>query len=374
MSANPETAPPANTSHAERMGWIQKAAHIEGVLIGLRALERAMASSHQANDLGIDEGDHRDAVRSAAELMRRHGFAAPKMPDLRRPVSLLAADAYSNACKAAIWDPDTPAYWYWRLAERAPEAPAILRSALSAEGLAELGWVDDIITTGQHRRDRASAISYLDRFASFIGMFHRHWAIHEMPALDYSALAAEIMDTVADTLPERPAMPVGRVSYANLQGVIDRLNGCLVAVSVPGCSEQAGKAAELGDDVPHEEVDESGMVTNPSDLTVYRGASEVLGDSPDIAPTYKLLTRILTQHPEIRRHKPNKQRLVIHVGDWARFMKAERARDGNDLYVSPDEAAARMAAIPRKAGRQRTASGASALAPHLPANSEYSSG
>ncbi|MCX5676257.1 MAG: hypothetical protein NTX87_14725 [Planctomycetota bacterium] len=84
--------------------------------------------------------------------------------------------------------------------------------------------------------------------------------------------------------------------------------------------DETGKAPSSPTDKP----DKQGMVKKPSDPAAYRAAARICADHHTHAPTIKALRRILDQHPEIRRWKPTKQRLSVHLGDWHKYLETEK--------------------------------------------------
>lgn len=95
------------------------------------------------------------------------------------------------------------------------------------------------------------------------------------------------------------------------------------------------------DDVP----DAEGFVRNPSDETVYRSAYKIIADYPAVAIDIKHLNKILAENPEIRRWKPRKNRLSVHLGDWQRYVdsKSEKTDDGwNDDPAEVEKAKAEV--------------------------------
>ena len=82
--------------------------------------------------------------------------------------------------------------------------------------------------------------------------------------------------------------------------------------------------------------DEYGFVAQPADATEYVPASDVLNDHtpPEGCMTYRQLVAILKKHPEIKRWKPRRNRLSVHVSDWQMFVKKQEANSGG---ADPDE-------------------------------------
>jgi hypothetical protein len=68
------------------------------------------------------------------------------------------------------------------------------------------------------------------------------------------------------------------------------------------------------------------MSTNPArehvsyDPTAYRPAKEFMNGD------YKAINKVLEDNPWIRRRKPNKQRLLIHAGDWQEYIHKKQSR------------------------------------------------
>jgi hypothetical protein len=94
--------------------------------------------------------------------------------------------------------------------------------------------------------------------------------------------------------------------------------------------------AELSDDLSS--PDARGEVRKPVDLSAYESASVVLQDHsiPGVVATHKQLISQLDAHPEIRRHHPRENRLLIHLADWARFKRATESATG-DGWATPSE-------------------------------------
>jgi hypothetical protein len=92
--------------------------------------------------------------------------------------------------------------------------------------------------------------------------------------------------------------------------------------------------------------DEEAYPEPQEDPGAFRPATELLRVSPP--ETYKALSRVLKEHPEIRRRKPSPQRLEVHLGDWYRVVTEEAARDfaaggvGDDTAWLIAEEAARL--------------------------------
>jgi hypothetical protein len=74
----------------------------------------------------------------------------------------------------------------------------------------------------------------------------------------------------------------------------------------------------------------------------YMAATDCL---PDIVPnTHKRLNRILADNPTIRRWHPNPRRLMVHIGDWRRFVR-ERKRQDDAAVERAAEVAAEVSRV-----------------------------
>jgi hypothetical protein len=95
-----------------------------------------------------------------------------------------------------------------------------------------------------------------------------------------------------------------------------------VAGATEPTSDGEGKknAVNLGDG-----PDARGLVADPSDKHAYRAASKIISEHSDVAKNIKALNRILANHSDIRRWKPNNQRLMVHLGDWMMYIDNQKA-------------------------------------------------
>jgi hypothetical protein len=115
-----------------------------------------------------------------------------------------------------------------------------------------------------------------------------------------------------------------------------------------GNEDKAGKSLSA---LAVESVDAAGYVTDPADPSAYLAASEVrLTHTPAaLATTHKRLLAILSKHPDIKRWRPRKNRLSVHLADWLAFVKRETEQlDGDGLLANQFEVEARTAKIRRK--------------------------
>lgn len=74
------------------------------------------------------------------------------------------------------------------------------------------------------------------------------------------------------------------------------------------------------------------------DLRDYTPASALVGTEG--FPTYKRLIAALEAIPDIRTHKPQKQRLFIHAGDWQKMLSERKRMVSDSIAVDPKVAAA----------------------------------
>lgn len=84
-----------------------------------------------------------------------------------------------------------------------------------------------------------------------------------------------------------------------------------------GGEERQDKGAELGPSAP----DANGLVREPADPKAYLPAMELVRACDPLAGRIRNLHSVLDRHPEIRRWKPRKNRLTIHMGDWREYVK-----------------------------------------------------
>ena len=97
--------------------------------------------------------------------------------------------------------------------------------------------------------------------------------------------------------------------------------------------------------------DDTGLVQNPSDRNAYRPASKIIAEHYKLASDDKALRRILQDNPEIRRWKPYRQRLSVHIGDWLDYVDRTAPRPSSksdDWQPDADEIERRKAAIRQK--------------------------
>lgn len=99
-----------------------------------------------------------------------------------------------------------------------------------------------------------------------------------------------------------------------------------------------------------------GKGKEPEDLSAYRPARELC---LDWCKTYPAIGKLLRKNPSIRTRKPSKQRLLVHAGDWAKFVaeeerKASELLDSNSPAVTNllDGMANRKDAIPKDPNRK----------------------
>jgi hypothetical protein len=118
-----------------------------------------------------------------------------------------------------------------------------------------------------------------------------------------------------------PDSLVMRVRENRASDLIERL------LSAPERIAIGGKADE--------EPDERGLVRSPPDETAYFPAKTILEEHTppellgrkgglDYERDYKAWKALLDERPEIRRWKPQPQRLMIHLADWMRFVQRWR--------------------------------------------------
>ena len=116
-----------------------------------------------------------------------------------------------------------------------------------------------------------------------------------------------------------------------------------------GSVARQGSSASLGD------PDSAGFVQQPSDATAYLPAHTIIENHPTVAKSHKVLTALLGKHPEIRRWKPSKQRLLVHAGDWQAYidLQSRRTRDEAGFLNDPAEVAQRAAAVRQAKSKRR---------------------
>jgi hypothetical protein len=90
--------------------------------------------------------------------------------------------------------------------------------------------------------------------------------------------------------------------------------------------------------------DANGVVADPTDKAAYREAAKLLKDFPGALPTHKALTKILAGNPGIRRWKPRSNRLLIHLGDWQKYLDGKQGSESQD---DPNEIERRKGEIRR---------------------------
>jgi hypothetical protein len=78
----------------------------------------------------------------------------------------------------------------------------------------------------------------------------------------------------------------------------------------------------LKSSIEESEKNKQEALSEPEDLSAYRNASEFLDGIrfKDIGA----LKRVLDKHPNIRRYKPAKNRLLVHAGDLMEFTQSEK--------------------------------------------------
>jgi len=163
------------------------------------------------------------------------------------------------------------------------------------------------------------------------------------------AIREEVRREVSDALlPLTPEMDSAAATLGRLRK-IERL--LLVTVPILLGEAAAERQNPLG--LPQEKRDEKGFVEAPSDPDAYRAANKILADFPVQAPTYKDLTRILEAHPEIRRWKPSKHRLSVHLGDWQKYVESRTASDPDGFLRDETEIAKRKAQVDARRARRK---------------------
>ena len=91
---------------------------------------------------------------------------------------------------------------------------------------------------------------------------------------------------------------------------------------IAGADDGPGGQGALPANEPTGEI----VPETPLDLTAYVLASKIVTDYKDKIPglDYKLLRKILDENHDIKRHKPSKQRLFVHLADFDSFTKRQQ--------------------------------------------------
>jgi len=98
-----------------------------------------------------------------------------------------------------------------------------------------------------------------------------------------------------------------------------------------------------------EHVDDKGNVTNPKDPSAYTSASQIIKEDSAIAFDIRELHRILKMNPWIRRWKPGKQRLKIHLGDWTKYkVQNSGGIEDDPAVIEQRKAEVKRRKLPRK--------------------------
>lgn len=96
------------------------------------------------------------------------------------------------------------------------------------------------------------------------------------------------------------------------QGAADRCR--LRAKVLDGCELLALAIQQEADALP--------AAASVADETAYIPATNVIEESTELGvKDFKDLRRILKDNPQIKTHKPSKQRLEVHAGDWSRYKR-----------------------------------------------------
>ena len=104
-----------------------------------------------------------------------------------------------------------------------------------------------------------------------------------------------------------------------------------------GGGGEGGKTNKLADDKTHSSADSESF-----DPTAYVQATRIIVDYKDQIPdlNHKRLCTILDENSDIKRHKPSKQRLLVHFADFDSYVKRQQA--SSDQFDQLDEYAASM--------------------------------
>lgn len=84
-----------------------------------------------------------------------------------------------------------------------------------------------------------------------------------------------------------------------------------------------------------------GKRASQDDPTAYRPAKEFMNGN------YKAISKVLVEYPWIRRHKPSKQRLLIHAGDWQEYVNKKQSA-GDPLDQPAEVVDAAVAEVERR--------------------------
>lgn len=102
-------------------------------------------------------------------------------------------------------------------------------------------------------------------------------------------------------------------------------------------------------DTMREARDENGFVKNPLDPTAYCPATRIIQDFPTQVKDLRHLNEILQKNVRIRRWKPRKNRLSVHLGDWRAYVdNLTRSSDGWSSSDSDIEARIEMMSAGKK--------------------------
>jgi hypothetical protein len=311
----------------------------------LAALGNMCSTLHAGAGRSQAEGNYCDAAGIAWLVAAPWGFAkAPDRPSPDASMTLRQAQDFITRCQQLFLDRSRREYWKWRHAAS---------GCLGGDSFVK--WhLDNVLpawraeTADLRGKERAKAI--IARMRTEFGYLHELWAEpHHSP--DYLCVAVEAHKEAADVQPERPAAPEGRHAFAQLDAYLGKL---LLAIDgrLP-FETQPALAARDGAEKSHEVRDDDSQGAPPLDPSAYLPAAKVVEMHPAIAKSPKVLARILRQHPEIRRWKPNAQRLLIHAGDWQKHvdLQSKRSRGADGLLDDQDEVEQRKALM--RAAKQR---------------------
>jgi len=266
----------------------------------------------------IEAFKREDAVRQEAEAKAEEAEHAAEQAIIEEYDAVKAGKA-----KARLTNPRTPPGegWRWRTVHRGNDDI--------------LGWVPPDVAHDRARDPAAwPANPSLATMFALVSAFHDTCLPMNPPILpsfsdcktlertDFCALTSAGMWVV-------PAVESDAKRFHTIQGYVFHVTKHLeeetaARPALPQGDDPA--AAEKADAPlpPPDRPDKKGFVQNPTDPAAYQAAAKICADHPTHAPTTKALRRILDQHPEIRRWKPTKQRLSVHLGDWHKYLEAEK--------------------------------------------------